>query len=396
MMPVPPVAVTGIGCVCAVGADLPSCLDALFSNRGEPAPPTRFPCRQSLTLPVFEVPEAWSAPYAEDGLTASAALLLRAADEALRRSGPQSIVGKRVGVIIGTTTGASLDFLDCYRNWRDGDEPDIAALRRYGRSNPATMLARRLGLTGPALTLTNACSSGTDAIGLGAAWIRQGLCHTVLAGGADALNEITYNGFARLMVASPEPCRPFDVERAGLNLGEGAAVLVLEAEDDVRRVQACGYIRGYGTCGDAHHLTAPHPTARGLRRALQDCLDHSGIQSADVGFVNVHGTATAHNDAVEGPLLAEMLPGVPISATKGFTGHALGAAGAVEAAFVLGCLSRGELPPSRGFRVGDPAVKAEPVRGRTRIDARNAISLSLAFGGLNAALAFGRGESPCA
>lgn len=396
MIPASPVAVTGVGCVSAAGADFPGCLDALFSDRGDPAPPTRFSCRQPVMLPVFEVPEVWSAPYAKDGLTASAALLLCAADEALRRAGPQSIAGKRVGVVIGTSTGASLDFLDCYRRWRSGGEPDLAAIRRYGRSNPAVMLARRLGLNGPALTLTNACSSGTDAIGLGAAWIRLGLCQTVLAGGTDALNEISYNGFARLMVASPEPCRPFDLKRAGLNLGEGAAVLVLEAEGEARRVQACGYILGYGTCSDAHHLTAPHPEARGLRRALQDCLDHSGIQAGDVGFVNVHGTATATNDAVEGPLLAEMLPGIPVSATKGFTGHALGAAGAIEAAFVLGCLGRGELPPSRGFSVVDRAVQAEPVRERTCVDAQNAISVSLAFGGLNAALALSRGDSPCA
>lgn len=387
-----PVAVTGVGCVCAAGPDLPACLDTLFSGGVQPAPPTRFACRQPLTLPVFEVPQAWNESHAEDGLTTSASFMLCAAQEALHQAGAEALAGKRVGVVIGTTTGASLDFLDCYRSWRSGDEPDLAAIRRYVRSNPALLLANRLGLSGPALTLTNACSSGTDAIGLGAAWIRQGLCQTVLAGGADALSEISYNGFARLMVASPEPCSPFDLERTGLNLGEGAAVLVLEGSGLGR---TCGHVLGYGTCGDAHHLTAPHPEARGLRRALADCLERSGLRTADVGFVNVHGTATVNNDAAEGPLLAEMLPGVPVSATKGFTGHALGAVGAIEAAFVLGCLGRGELPQSRGFRHSDPVVKARPVSERTRIEANSAVSLSLAFGGLNAALALGRGERPC-
>jgi len=396
MIPAAPVAVTGVGCVCAAGQNLTACLDSLFAGRGGPAPPTRFVCRQPQLLPVFEVPGAWIEPYAEPGLTASATLLLRAADEALHRAGWKPGARGRVGVVIGTSVGASLDFLDCYRRWRSGGEPDLAAIRRYARSNPALLLARRLDLGGPALTLTNACSSGTDAIGLGAAWVRQGLCDAVLAGGADALSEISYNGFARLMVASPEPCRPFDLHRAGLNLGEGAAVLVLEGNGKARRGQACGYVLGYGACGDAHHLTAPHPEARGLRRALEDCLVHSGMAAGEVGFINVHGTATASNDAVEGRLLAEMLPGVPVSATKGFTGHTLGAAGAVEAAFVLGCLGRSELPPSLGFSQADPAVGTAPVAQRTGTDARTAISLSLAFGGLNAALALGRGEVPCA
>jgi len=395
MIPQRPVAVTGIGCICAAGENLTTCLESMFAGLGEPRLPSRFTCRQPQLLPVFETQERWISPFIEPGLTLTASLLLCSAKQALSQAGLNLGSEKRVGVVIGTSVGASLDFLDFYRDARAGHEPDLTPIERYVRSNPAVFLSKRLGLNGPAVTLTNACSSGADAIGIGCAWIRLGLCDVVLAGGADALSELSYNGFARLMVASPEPCRPFDLHRKGLNLGEGAAVLVLEPDDGLRDASVYGRVLGYGTCSDAYHLTAPHPEARGLERAVEDCLRRSGLSPDEIGFVNVHGTATLNNDIAEGLLLTKMLPGAFVSATKGFTGHTLGAAGAIETAFVLGCLGIGELPATLGFAEVDPGVGIAPVAVRTQIESRYALSLSLAFGGLNTALAFERGENPC-
>jgi 3-oxoacyl-(acyl-carrier-protein) synthase len=347
-------------------------------------------------LPVFEVPADWTAPYTDTTHTQSIALLICACDQALRQARINTAEGsgQRIGVVIGTSVGASLDFLEYYRAHKAGSIPDLAPIRSYMRSNPAEFLSRHLDLTGPALTVTNACSSGADALGIACSWIRQGFCDIVLAGGTDALSEISYNGFARLMISSPEPCRPFDCDRKGLNLGEGAAVMVLEGGRK-RGAAIKGSILGYGTCCDAHHLTAPHPEAMGLKQAVHDCLHRSGLTPKDIGFINVHGTATANNDVVEGLLLREMFPNTPFSATKGFTGHTLGAAGAIEAAFTLACLSLDELPPSKGFSKVDPAIGLAPVATRTAIQARYALSLSLAFGGINSALVLERGDVPC-
>ncbi len=147
----------------------------------------------------------------------------------------------------------------------------MAPITRYLRSNPVDVLAREFDLTGPCQTVVNACSSGTDAIGLGALWIQSGLCDLVLAGGADELCHVTYNGFISLMITDDSPCKPFDLDRKGLNLGEGAAVLVLESEKSrqTRQKQARAFVLGYGASCDAYHLTAPHPQGRGLRQAIR-------------------------------------------------------------------------------------------------------------------------------
>jgi 3-oxoacyl-[acyl-carrier-protein] synthase-1/3-oxoacyl-[acyl-carrier-protein] synthase II len=262
---------------------------------------------------------------------------------------------------------------------------------RIRSSNPAAVLARAFGLTGPCQTIVNACSSGTDAVGLGASWIEAGLCDLVLAGGADELGRITCNGFISMRISAPGPCRPFDRDREGLNLGEGAAVLVLEAPELLRRrrARARSFVLGYGSSCDAYHPTAPSPDGAGLDRAIQEAMAAAGIQASQVAFVNAHGTATPDNDRVEGRVLAATLPGVPFLSTKGFTGHTLGAAGAIEAAFTVACLEQGRIPACAGFKTPDPDLGAVPVTENTIIRGTVALSQSLAFGGNNAVLALG-------
>jgi len=392
----PAVAVTGLGALCATGLDVTSCTDALFGPRRRPAPSTRFSSEHATVYPVFELPAAfWETSHGQgpESLSLTARLALAVAGQAFGQAGwtPEMLAreGIRAGVCIGTTVGAAMNDEAFYRAYRAGQNPDMAAIERYLASNPAAVVATTFGLAGPRQTVANACCSGADAIGIGASWIRAGLCDLVLAGGADELCRFTYNGFISLMITDAAPCRPFDATRKGLNLGEGAGAVVLESEAlrQRRGAPAQGYVLGYGTSCDAHHLTAPHPQGAGLKRALAQSL--AQVRASDVAFVNAHGTGTADNDRVEALVMAEMLPGVPFISTKGHTGHTLGAAGAIEAVLTLACLARGKLPASAGYATPDREHPAHPSQANVSFAARTALSFSLAFGGANAVLALG-------
>jgi 3-oxoacyl-(acyl-carrier-protein) synthase len=266
-------------------------------------------------------------------------------------------------------------------------------VRRFESTDLASLVAEELGAPGPRLTVATACASGTDAIGTASRWLIAGRCDAVLAGGADCLDRFPYLGFYRLMNSSAERCRPFDKDRQGLNLGEGAAAVVLEREEDAvaRGVTPLGTVAGYGAASDAHHPTAPHPEGRGLRRALTLALDDANIAPSEVGFVNAHGTGTIENDRVEGRLLAEVFgEGVLVLSTKGLTGHTTGAAGAMEAVFTLRNLADGMVPPSAGFETADPECRVVPPRELHQVVASTAVSTSLAFGGTNSALVLSR------
>jgi 3-oxoacyl-[acyl-carrier-protein] synthase II len=384
-----PVAITGLGCLCAAGTNLEECLLSLYSGRRAPAAPTRFSSSHPTRYPVFEVTGFQEPPE----LLRTSALGLQAAREALRDAGLDmaELEGLRVGVCVGTTVGSALNNEQFCRDYRAGLDPDLEPIRRIERSNPAAVIAREFRLSGPCQTVVNACASGTDAVGLAASWIRGGVCDLAIAGGADELGRITYNGFISLMISDPSPCRPFDLERKGLNLGEGAGMLVLESEAlRVRRGRrARSYLLGYGSACDAHHLTAPRPDGEGLRRAIAEALSCCGTAAKEVCFVNAHGTGTPDNDRVEGRVLADLLPGVPFLSTKGYTGHTLGAAGAIEAVFTVACLERGLIPGSAGFAAPDPELGAAPVTECTKVAGKVALSESLAFGGNNSVILLG-------
>ena len=298
----------------------------------------------------------------------------------------------RVGVCIGTSSGSALNNDEFYMEFRAGRNPLMAPMERFLRSNPSAFLARMFRLSGPCQTVVTACASGTDAIGMAASWIRNGICEVVLAGGAEELCRFTYNGFISLMITDTNPCKPFDARRNGLNLGEGAAVMVMESEEvrKSRGKEARAYLLGYGSANDAHHLTAPSPEGKGLRRALNEAMTQAGLSAREVAFVNAHGTGTHDNDQVELCVIADLLPRVPFLSTKGYTGHALGAAGAIEAVFTVACLEEERIPASGGFTEPDPAFAVSPVDRVTGVRGTAALSQSLAFGGHNGVLAFGK------
>jgi 3-oxoacyl-[acyl-carrier-protein] synthase II len=394
----PTVAVTGIGCLCAAGLNLKECMDSLFGGGCTPQPPSRFSSDHPTVYPVFEIYKTPSTsgngPQLDIMLTAKFALT--AAEEALTNAGlnRKILPDKRVGICIGTTVGSAMNNEEFYRDYRSSGRPHMDAITRFLNSNPAKVIAEQYGVAGPCQTIVNACSSGTDAIGLGASWIRSGLCDVVIAGGADELCRVTYNGFISLMITAESPCRPFDVDRKGLNLGEGAAMLVLESEAFCRKRNQVPHamLLSYGSACDAYHLIAPAPDGRGLKQAIATAMAACQTSVDNIAFINAHGTGTPDNDRVESQVLNELLSGVPFLSTKGYTGHTLGAAGAIEAAFTIACLSAGKIPASAGFETPDPDLLSTPVQQETAVDGTIAISQSLAFGGNNAVVIFGKGE----
>jgi 3-oxoacyl-(acyl-carrier-protein) synthase len=386
-----PVSVTGMGCICAAGLNLEQSLETIFSGHRAPAPPRRFQSSHPTVYPVFEVPEAFFTENQDTHQTLTVRFALHAAREALCHAGlcADHCRNLRVGVCIGTTVGGTLNSEEFYREYLQSLNPDMEPVRRYLRSNPASAIAREFGFQGPCQTVTNACSSGTDAIGIGAGWIRAGLCDVVVAGGADELCRVTYNGFASLKILDPEPCRPFDRNRRGLNLGEGAAIMILESSQlcHKRHHKALGNILGYSTSSDAYHMTAPHPEGTGLHKAIQNLFETAGLSPDDIAFINSHGTGTKDNDMVERKVLGTILPETPYFSIKGYSGHTLGAAGAIEAVTSLEFLIKSIIPKSIGFNDADDISCHDPVSKNRKIEQKFAVSQSLAFGGTNSVLA---------
>jgi 3-oxoacyl-[acyl-carrier-protein] synthase-1/3-oxoacyl-[acyl-carrier-protein] synthase II len=374
-------------------------MDSLFRGVRKPSPPQGFAHNHSVDYPVFEVPRHFSHGSEDAGpqLLRTNQLALAAATEAVRDAGwsNETLNTKRIGVCVGTTVGSAMNNEGFYSEFRQRGHPDMAPIERFLSNNPAATLAGAYDLSGPCQTVVNACSSGTDAVGLGALWIRSGMCDAVIAGGADELCRVTYNGFISLMITDGSPCRPFDRDRKGLNLGEGAAILLLESEDtrQERGKAARAFVLGYGAACDAYHLTAPRPDGKGLRQAVKGALANSGVHAPEVAFINAHGTATPDNDRVEAGVLSELFPNTPFLSTKGYTGHTLGAAGAIEAAFTVACLEKGRIPASIGFEHKDPELAAAPIQYPTTVAGEIAVSESLAFGGHNSAIVFSRASS---
>lgn len=388
-----PVCITGMGCVSGAGLGLAANMEALKHGRRAPVPPALFPAERQYPVFTCPIPEEYALPGPPEPAeikicSRTAHLALYAAREALDGAGltTDELQSARVGVCLGTSVGTALEFFEYYKAHREGREEPLDVVHRYLISNPSLALSRFLRVRGPVQTVANACSSGADAIGFAAQWIRDGLCDIAICGGTDALAQVIYYGFASLQLLADEPCRPFDKNRKGLNLGEGAGIMVLESPARVRPEKALGRIRGYGTCTDAYHLTAPHPEGRGLSKALSQALEQAGASISDIAFINAHGTATSANDAAEGAFFRSHLPDIPFIATKGCTGHTLGAAGAIEAVFTLAHLRAGSLPASAGFAESDPAIGASPVAAPTALRSGMGLTQSLAFGGNNSIL----------
>ncbi len=385
--------VSGMGCFCSAGKNVNEAAANMYKGQRNPVSPSVFKTGLDKTYPVFEA--NFDKDSFPDNHTRTSCLASMAVEEALKQAmlNPDSFDPERIGVCLGTTVGCTLNNEPFYRAYRAGDNPDSGAINKYLTNNPACFIAEKYGLEGPVATIANACSSGTDAVGVAKRWIEDGLCDIVIAGGADELSRITYLGFISLLIASSEPCRPFDKNRSGLNLGEGAGVLIVESAGSIRKRSAeiMAEVAGYASYSDAYHPTAPHPDGRGLKRALKTILSEGKIDIADVGMINTHGTSTPENDRVEGSVIASVFgEKVNIVSTKSYTGHTLGASGGLEAVFTVKSLIDQKIPATAGFLESDAECKISPSKTIIELDTEIGISNSLAFGGNNSSLIFRR------
>ncbi|MDH3981543.1 MAG: beta-ketoacyl-[acyl-carrier-protein] synthase family protein [Kiritimatiellaceae bacterium] len=386
------IAISGMGVVSAAGVGVEASLASMEAGERNVGPVSIFD--SPIDLPVFEVKSL--PPRSEAGKMRTLDLLELAVDEALAGAKLDSFEGLRVGVAMGTTVACQLNDLGFYSTFREKNEAPMDSVDGFLEGNLAEAIAKRLGVDGPKLVVANACSSGTDSIGAALSWLKAGLCDIAIAGGSDEMNRIPLCGFNALGVASDQPCKPFSGDRTGLNLGEGAGVLILETAESMekRGVASSLNVCGYGSYADAYHLTAPHPEGEGLERAIKTALEQAGISSDEIAFVNAHGTSTPDNDKVEGRTLLRLFgEQIKVLSTKGYTGHTLGGAGGIEAVFSAAALSRGWIPGSAGFQTLDEEIGLVPTVGKTEISGSYALSTSLAFGGNNAALIIGRDKA---
>ena len=291
--------------------------------------------------------------------------------------------------IVGTTSGGMSFGENFYRTLGNGGACSAALIANYPPQKQIIDAMEEFGINAPAQVIANACASGTNAIGHGFNAIRTGRYQRILAGGYDALSELVFVGFDSLQASTPEKCRPFDRDRSGMVLGEGAAILALENLEDARArgARILGEIIGYGISTDNHHLTQPDPSGSGPRRAMEQALHSAGRSVEEVNYINAHGTATPFNDAAEGKAIAELFGSIPVSSSKSMIGHSLGAAGAIEAVVCLLALQAQLLPPNINFRRPDQDLDLNIVANKSRqakIDI--VLSNSFGFGGTNASI----------
>jgi 3-oxoacyl-[acyl-carrier-protein] synthase-1 len=297
----------------------------------------------------------------------------------------------RVALVLGTSTSSIGATEDAYRALdADGRFPE-------GNRNPhvhtphslVAFVQEALGLDGPAVTVSTACSSSAKVFAAAERMIRLGLADAAIVGGVDTLCGSVLFGFNALQLVSPGPCRPFDAARDGISIGEAAGFALLERAGDADALA----LLGYGESSDAHHMSTPHPEGLGAELALNDALARAGVPADAIDHINLHGTASAKNDEVEAALVARRFPArTHASSTKGVTGHTLGAAGIVEAAASLLAIEHGFMPGTVNSRALDaacgPQIRLEASRGAVKL----ALSNSFGFGGNNCVLVFGRGN----
>ena len=374
-----------------LGSDTASVLDALFAGRSGLGP-----IPEDHRLVGFAGSVGGALPPMPAGLESyacrqSALALLglseleRPVADVVRRFG-----AGRVGLVLATSTGAIAHSERAYAAYvRDGSLPPGFSLeRQHAIVGTLDVVRTQTGIEGPAYVVSTACSSSAKVFASARRLLSAGLVDAVLVGGVDTLCDMTLRGFSSLGVLSNEPCRPFSSERKGINIGEGAAFLLLEREGS-----ASTYLLGVGESSDAHHMTQPHPEGRGARAAMERALAMAGLSPEVVDHVNAHGTGTKQNDAGESHAIHDLLgPEARVVATKGYTGHMLGAAGASEVVFSIAAIERGQLPKSLGCDPVDAELRVRVTVEAVEHTSRYVLSNSLAFGGSNVSVLIGAAQ----
>ena len=394
--PMQPVAIVAYTLTCAAGHGIDAVRDALASRSSGLTPgrwagsdlDTYLGRVTGLEEAVMEVDPAFNsrnnrlAQYGlgADGFTTAVAAAI------------DQVGAARCAVITGTSTSSIGRTEAAYADLDDGR---FAA--RYRQPNvhhphsTSAFVAQQLGITGPAMTISTACSSSAKVFASAARWLACGLSDAVVVGGVDSLCLSVIHGFHSLQLVSLQPCRPFDRNRDGINLGEAAGFALLMRDPNSAPPAS---LLGYGESCDAHHMSSAHPDGLGAELAMRAALERSGLSFSDIGYINMHGTGTRSNDDIEARVCARLFPpSVPASSTKGWTGHTLGAAGITEAIISLDALTTGLLPGNLNAEDPEPEIAAHLLLENRETRIATAMSNSFGFGGNNCSLIFGAGRA---
>ncbi len=374
------VAITGLGAYTCAGRTASELWDSAVSGRS------------GIRDGVGRIAEA----VAGEGLLKTARTTFfaaHAAREAMKAAGWDRL-NVDDGLVFATTTGRIPAWESPLVDHLRGElspEKFAEVFRSQPLGSALDALKEELSFTGRTLLVSSACSAATQALALGAVWIRQGRAKRVLVVGAEVLCNLTLAGFNSLQLLAPEGARPFDLDRSGINLSEGAGAVCLEGAS-VAGGTAIAMLAGYGLSTDGYHMTSPHPEGRGSYQAMRRALQTAGVTPADITWVHAHGTGSKANDSAEGAAVAHLFSEVRvapyISSTKRIHGHALGASGAIEAVLCVQAIQKGIVLPTEGLTNPDPEIRVRHTPGVTRVPVRHILKNTLGFGGTNASVVF--------
>jgi 3-oxoacyl-[acyl-carrier-protein] synthase II len=395
------VAITGIGVFCSIGKNVEEFRRSLREGHTGIGPITLFDTSKYPSKIGAEVRDYQPKEYFEKRelkrLSRTDQFALIASKEAVKTSGIHSYPREEVGICLGAGAGGMFEAEAYHREILLKGKSKPSLILPFIPSFTTSRVAERFGFSGPKATITTACSSSATSIGYGADLIKTGQARAVLCGGSDAMSELTFGGFNSLKAMDPSPCKPFDRKRAGMSLGEGSAILILEGLEEAMKRGAKIYAEflGYGIGGEAYHITAPEPNGITEARIIKEAIEEGGITLDQVDYINAHGTGTPLNDKVETLAIKNVFGkraySIPVSSIKSMVGHCLGSAGAIEAvASVLSIIDQ-FIPPTIHHHKGDEDCDLDYVPGKARdMEVNVILSNSFAFGGNCTTLAFGK------
>ena len=402
------VVVSGLGAVCAIGKNKEEYWKNLIEGKCGISKIDLFDTKEHRTQTGAQVkdfhPEKYIPSKKLKRMSRTDRLGIIAAQEAIGDSeiDLEKEDRERIGVLLGAGAGGMFEAEEYHRALltKGRRKPRPSLLISHPPCVTTDYIAKEFGLRGPRSTIVTACSSSATSIGHAADLIKDEKALVMITGGSDALCQLTYSGFNSMRVVDKNICRPFDKNRTGLSLGESAGILVLEELEHAKNRGAeiyCEFL-GYALSGDAHHMTAPHPEARGAIQAIREALKDAKIKPKDVDYINAHGTATPFNDEIETLAIKEVFEErayqIPVSSTKSMVGHCLGAAGAIEAVATALAIKNNMTPPTANYETKDPQCDLDYVPGKARKkEIKVALSNSFAFGGNNTVLVFGKYEN---
>jgi len=392
--------VTGLGIVSGIGNNTGETLESILQQKtgigalkylntvhANELPGAEVKCsdeelKQALNLPENEV------------ITRTTLFSLHAAKEAIASANLTIIPGARIGFISATTVGG-MEKSELYYNDFLESEDHKEFIEVHDCGEGTEKVADLLGIKSFVTTISTACSSAANAIMLGARLIKHNKLDCVIAGGSECLTKFHLNGFNSLMILDKNQCRPFDNERAGINLGEGAGYLVLESEEHAQKrgARARCELSGYGNACDAYHQTASSPEGIGATLAMKQAIVSGNLSASDIDYINAHGTGTPNNDASEGAAIQNVFEGniPPVSSTKSFTGHTTSAAGGIEAVISILMMEEKIIPPNLNFENQMEELSFSPVKELKReVELKHVLTNSFGFGGNNTSLIFSK------